>query len=92
MSSAVMQKQLNALVGSIATVKGASFGWSALLHYQPLLKQVLEENGLDKFEHWLSTGGCYVFEVGLNCGTVFSANMVEKIELTETGAIIHLKH
>lgn len=76
-----------------ATIENASFGWATLLHYQPFLTAVVAQMELneEEFKTWLDGDGCYVFEIGMNCGDVFSTNMVEKIELLENGAIIHLK-
>ena len=64
--------------------KGKETTWSGLRMYEPLLKSDPEY-----FEKY--PDACYVFEVGLNCGHVFSEKLVRSIELTKSGAIIHLK-
>ena len=89
-----IQEQLNDLARRkvFATVKG-SYGWATLMRYQPLIDSVKATPEIYKYtvNDWLDSGGCYVFEIGKNCGDVFSANMVKSIEMTESGAIIHLK-
>lgn len=91
MSSKFIQQQLNHLADKKAqcAVAGASFGWATLMRYEPLL-DLVEKEGFNG-KNWVIEGKCYVFEIGKNCGDVFSANMVESIEMTETGAKIHLK-
>jgi len=88
MESKIIQQQLNNLADRqvAATVENASFGWATLTRYVPLV--LLAEKIDSKF---VQNGECYVFEIGLNCGDVFSVNMVKSIEITETGAIIRLK-
>ena len=93
--SNLIQEQLNDLARRkvSATVKNGSFGWATLMRYQPLIDSVKANWAIYKKtpEDWVESGGCYVFEIGKNCGDVFSANMVKSIEMTESGAIIHLK-
>lgn len=89
-------RQLNDLAsrGVSATINKTSFGWSTLLRYEPLVKMIHSEfksAGKEKdAEEWLNNN-CYVFEIGKNLGDVFSVNLVRSIEITNTGAIIHLK-
>ena len=94
--SNLIQDQLNDLARRkvSATIKNGSFGWATLMRYQPLIDSIKKEYGKYKHtpESWVESGGCYVFEIGKNCGDVFSATMVKSIEMTESGAIIHLKH
>ena len=59
-------------------------GYSMLLRYDPLI--------MSDWDYWgKHLNKCYVFEIGRNCGDVFSANLVERIELKDSVAIIHLK-
>ena len=89
-----IRRHLNSLATAkmAATIHNVSFGWATLFRYEPLLKAVAADmNDHEKFNSWLKEDRCYVFEIGLNCGDVFSASMVKTIEITENGAIIHLK-
>lgn len=87
-----IQKQLNELVKNCTpcTLYHVS-GTAALFHYEPLVAIIGEDKGWDVAERWVKEGNCYVFEIGKNCGTVFSVDSVEGIEIKETGAIIYLK-
>lgn len=93
--SPIIISQLNDLAdkGVSATIQGASFGWATLLRYQPLLNQILLDMGGDneRLDKFIKDGHCCVFEIGKNCGDVFSANLVERIEITSNGALIKLK-
>ena len=94
MSSKLIQSQLNDLAdkGVSGTIHNASFGWSTIMRYEPLLHSIAEgQGGVTTMKKWVADGKCYVFEIGINSGDVFSVNMVKSIEITDTGAIIHLK-
>lgn len=92
-----IQRQLNHLVrqGTVCTVKNKYSGWARIFCYEPLLdsvrKELADSSTSDPVQPWLDKDSCYVFEIGKNCGDVFSASIVESIEMTESGAIIHFK-
>lgn len=81
------QKELNRLVdiGAICRVDGCG-GTSKILRYKPLVQHV--NSGNHFVEH---PEACYVFEIGENCGTVFSARCVKEIIMTSSEYIIYLK-
>jgi len=79
------KKQLNRLADyqEMCRVDGCG-GTAMILQYQPLLNsnpRFFQDNPHE----------CYVFEIGLNCGTVFSAKCVKEIRTTESEHVIYLK-
>lgn len=79
------KSELNRLVdiGAACRVEGCG-GTATILRYQPLINsspRFFDENPQE----------CYVFEIGLNCGTVFSAKCVKEIRLTSSEYVIYLK-
>jgi len=79
------QEQLNLLAdkAAICRVENAS-GTAGIFRYQPLLDT--DRAFWEKNPH-----RCYVFEIGVNCGTVFSASLVKSITMTDNEWIIKLK-
>jgi hypothetical protein len=63
---------------------GKESTWATLFRYQPLLDA-------EKEFYTEHPDSCYVFEIGRDCGTVFSERLVDRIEMTSHGGIIHLK-
>ena len=91
--SNLIQEQLNYLADReiSGTIDSVSAGWAMILRYRPLLDSASSAIGSEKLNKWVSDGRCYVFEIGENCGDVFSVNMVKKISIEEHGARIYLK-
>lgn len=83
MHNILMQLSEKHTVCSIAE-NGKASTWAGLFRYQPFL-----DSDKEYFEKY--PDACYVFEIGKSCGTVFSEKLVESIEMTKSGAIIHLK-
>ncbi len=92
------RKLLNSLVdmGYTAEIPGC-FGMSALLRWgeAETTCEVIDEIGnfkvVNEIFPKLLQQDWYIFEIGRNCGTVFSADCVKSIEISGKHAKIHLK-
>jgi len=83
------RKLLNSLVDAGYTASiGKSSTMSALLRFGEDNKVLFKEltNRGERFSPI-----CYLFEIGRNCGTVFSASIVDSVEIKDHHCIIHLK-
>lgn len=87
--SEVTRKFLCSLVdqGFTAEIKG-TFGQSSLLRWG---EGDEDEGDNECLFEGLKPENWYVFEIGRNLGTIFSANCVESVTIKDRHAIIHLK-
>jgi len=66
------------------TVKNVSFGWSVIRRFRPALDSCPQHFA----QH---PKNCNIFQIGPNWDCVFSAELVESVEITNSGAVITLR-
>lgn len=76
---------------------GKSYTMSALLRWGEESTETVVKDEIGNFDvvnkifPELKSQNWYVFEIGRNCGTVFSADVVDSITIKDRHCIIHLK-